>query len=354
MVWKRIYYVDSLPQKQQLALQRYRQKLDHVIDCIEQNESVIRLIIKDVEQMFENVKEPASSENNPTKSDVIASDIDKVQVTFKQLYRDWSQEGAIEREMCYKPIIDEITSIFSPDHCRTEDINILVPGAGLGRLAYEIAKRGYSCQGNEFSLFMLFASNFILNKCHGIEIYEMYPWIQQVDNNLEIEHQAAKVKFPDINPADLRQHTKNSKFTMVAGDFLDVYTYANEWDCVATCFFIDCANNIMTFIEKIYKILKPGGVWINIGPLQYHFSASPEENSIEPSFEVIKDIINSVGFKIQKERTGVPTLYSQNPKSMLKYVYESVFFVCCKPDDGSDSPTVGRVNNCSGRMTLLE
>ena len=45
-----------------------------------------------------------------------------------------------------------------------EDVQVLVPGAGLGRLAFEIAKRGYSCQGNEFSLFMLFASNFVLNK----------------------------------------------------------------------------------------------------------------------------------------------------------------------------------------------
>lgn len=32
---------------------------------------------------------------------------------------------------------------------------VLVPGAGLGRLPLEIAARGYSCQGNEFSYFML-------------------------------------------------------------------------------------------------------------------------------------------------------------------------------------------------------
>ena len=52
--------------------------------------------------------------------------------------------------------------------CRpSEQVQILVPGAGLGRLAFEIAKRGYSCQGNEFSLFMLFASNFVLNKYYS-------------------------------------------------------------------------------------------------------------------------------------------------------------------------------------------
>lgn len=46
----------------------------------------------------------------------------------------------------------------------TGDVKVLVPGAGLGRLPYEIAKSGYTCQGNEFSLFMLFTSNFVLNK----------------------------------------------------------------------------------------------------------------------------------------------------------------------------------------------
>ena len=40
---------------------------------------------------------------------------------------------------------------------------VLIPGAGLGRLAYEIARIGYTSQGNEFSMHMLFGSNFILN-----------------------------------------------------------------------------------------------------------------------------------------------------------------------------------------------
>jgi carnosine N-methyltransferase len=43
-------------------------------------------------------------------------------------------------------------------------VSVLVPGAGLGRLAFEIANLGFKCEGNEFSLYMLMASNFILNK----------------------------------------------------------------------------------------------------------------------------------------------------------------------------------------------
>jgi carnosine N-methyltransferase len=48
---------------------------------------------------------------------------------------------------------------------------------------------------------------------------------------------------------------------------------------VVTCFFIDCANNIIEFIETIFRILKPGGSWINLGPLLYHFSETNGENN---------------------------------------------------------------------------
>lgn len=53
--------------------------------------------------------------------------------------------------------------------------------------------------------------------------------------------------------------------------FFKVYTTHNDWNCVATCFFIDCAPNVIDFVETIYNILKPGGIWINLGPLLYHY-----------------------------------------------------------------------------------
>ena len=45
-----------------------------------------------------------------------------------------------------------------------KNIKVLVPGGGLGRLVYEVVKRDFSCQGNEFSFFMLIASEFALNR----------------------------------------------------------------------------------------------------------------------------------------------------------------------------------------------
>lgn len=78
---------------------------------------------------------------------------------------------------------------------------------------------------------------------------------------------------------------------MVAGEFMHVYRtkgHFNSWDSIVTCFFIDTANNVISYIEAIHDILKVGGVWINFGPLEYHFTKINQEVSIELSWEEIR------------------------------------------------------------------
>ncbi|GBP71907.1 Carnosine N-methyltransferase [Eumeta japonica] len=143
------------------------------------------------------------------------------------------------------------------------------------------------------------------------------------------EHQLLAAKVPDVLPSTVQS---SANFSMAAGDFLKVYTEPDEWDCVATCFFIDCAPNVIEFVESIYNILRPGGFWINLGPLLYHYSdIQCSEDTIEPPYDILRDIITDVGFVIVKEKTAVKTKYAQNPNSMLQHEYNSVFFVCQKP-----------------------
>lgn len=129
-------------------------------------------------------------------------------------------------------------------------IKVLVPGAGLGRLTYEIAHRGFFCEGNEFSYFMLIGANFILNKCIQDNQYTFYPYVHQTVNNFLATDPTREAKFPDVSAI---LNPPKGTMNMVAGDFLQVYTQADHWNCVATSFFIDCANNVIDFIETIYK-----------------------------------------------------------------------------------------------------
>ena len=61
-------------------------------------------------------------------------------------------------------------------------IRVLVPGCGVGRLPVEIAGNGYVCQANEFSVYMLMASHFMLNGIYQPNAFEIFPWIERVSN----------------------------------------------------------------------------------------------------------------------------------------------------------------------------
>lgn len=333
---KRLKYLSTLPEEEQKLLMKYRKRVEDALKCIDHNHSIIKMIIQDVEVMFENIEHKPLPGQKEWKR-LTNQDLDKVNITLKQIYRDWSKEGAVERVKCYDPILKQIEEHFPATSCDRTKCKILVPGAGLGRLAFEIAKLGFISEGNEFSFFMLMAANFILNKCTGVDLHEVYPWVHHIDNIFRSDDQFKKISFPDCDPSDIKTLWGPSRFSMSAGDFTEVYTSANEWDCVATCFFIDCATNIHRFIQQIYKILKPGGIWVNFGPLQYHFSAMLNEDSIEPSYEEIREIITAIGFIIQKEETGITTTYSQHQESMMKHVYECVFLSCVKPKESLSS-----------------
>lgn len=261
-------------------------------------------------------------------------DMDKVRSTLKQLVRDWSEEGRGEREACYTPMIDALIKHFSnvsPDErC---NVRVLVPGAGLGRLAYDIAKLGFTCQGNEFSLFMLLTSSFILNRTESLNQHVLHPYAHSFSNIPEASALLREIRIPDVLPSDL---PKESNFSMVAGDFEEIYgnpdednEHIDQWDAIVTCFFIDTAKNIVNYLRTFHRILAPGGVWINLGPLLWHWENSGTDPSIELDLEQVKALVEEIGFEIQDERT-IDTTYTNNTQSMLAYTYHSAMWTAIK------------------------
>lgn len=118
-----------------------------------------------------------------------------------------------------------------------------------------------------------------LNRCSQINAHSIHPWILNFCNNVTNDDQLRAIQFPDVNTATL---PPNCRFSMSAGDFLQIYddpsslhfselyniyiySFLDDWDCIATCFFIDTAHNIIEYVERLWKILKPGGIWVNFG-----------------------------------------------------------------------------------------
>ncbi|KAH8827108.1 N2227-domain-containing protein [Flagelloscypha sp. PMI_526] len=260
--------------------------------------------------------------------------MDKLRSTLKQLVRDWSEEGASEREKCYEPLIHGLLSHFSDiPPAERRNFRVLVPGAGLGRLAFDIAKLGFACQGNEFSHYMLLASYFMLNKTKQVNEFTIYPYIHSFSNIDTKSSMLRPITIPDVLPSDLpKAPTSHSWQEIYGGDPDPDEPQSGLWDAVLTCFFIDTAKNIVNYLRIIHKILAPGGVWINLGPLLWHWENNESNDpSIELDLEEVKALAQSIGLEIvpESERT-IETTYTNNERGMLQYTYKAAYFVAKK------------------------
>ena len=263
------------------------------------------------------------------ESSTAPHNVSKVRSTLKQFVREWSHEGAEERAQCFSPILQGLQK-FLPIINASSPPFILCPGSGLGRLPYEIAALGYDCQGNEFSYHMLLGSHFILNSSviTGTESTVVFPYALNFTNTVSASDRLRPVRIPDIVPSKTR-----GQMSMCAGEFVEVYERQGYGivDGIVTCFFIDTAKNILLYIRTIANAVKPGGVWVNLGPLLYHYAEHSDAVSIEFSWEEVKEFISEF-FDFKEEKTDMECVYSSNKKAMVKTVYKCIHFVAIRND----------------------
>ena len=309
----------------------YTERLDKLKKAIWQNYSFLLKVADPYKNMFKLYK----GKNGEILMEpllVEVKDIIKMRSTLRLFTRDWAMDGIEERNSTYKPILNELKNFFEKKTKKEfqDGINILVPGAGLGRLMYEIAKLGFKSQGNEFSYYMLLCSNFIFNNTTKKDEFVLQPFIHSFSNIFNEETPFKKILIPDENLGEELSKTDTGEMSMVAGEFCHVYKdKINFFDGIVTCYFIDTANNIIEYIETIHNIVKIGGLWVNFGPLLYHYTENENEISIELSWEEVKHIIIGYGFEFKKIEK-VKATYSTNKDSMTQRIYNCIFFSAVK------------------------
>lgn len=305
-----------------------------------------------------------------------AQDVNKAHSTIRQFYRDWSAEGRPERDVCYGPVLEDLRAEFggrlsgAGDNADdAEEIRVLVPGAGLGRLVFEICRAGFAAEGNEISYHQLLASSWVLNHTLGARQHTLYPFALHFSNLRSREQQLQKVMIPDEHPGSAMLEAQQSggdgtrfgSMSMSAADFVVLYSSpSNEaaFDAVATVFFIDTAPNLIRYVEAIRHCLKPNGVWINVGPLLWHFEEGRgpshregseqapqpptiqqqpagigEPGSVELTEAEVISLVERMGFRVEKQ-TPVEERqacgYIQDRDSMLLPLYRPAHWVARK------------------------
>lgn len=337
------------------------ENFNHVDDAIDANAEIVDAILAVGLQSFGLPANPDANDARQSWHETAThSDVNKAHSTIRQFYRDWSAEGRAERVVCYGPVLRGLQEEFGDRRASGEEIKVLVPGAGLGRLVFEISRAGFAAEGNEISYHQLLASSWVLNHTQGPGHHVLYPFALHFSNLHSRRQQLRKVTIPDVHPgmAMMEAEVEAKPFgtmNMSAADFVVLYSSPSNqavFDAVATVFFIDTAPNLIRYIEAIRHCLKPNGIWINVGPLLWHFEDSShrrsrtettdtdtdnpgigEPGNVELTEEEVFGLVERMGFSIEKRQEERPMCgYIQDPESMLQNLYRPSHWVARRVD----------------------
>ncbi|KAG6856350.1 hypothetical protein H0H87_005337 [Tephrocybe sp. NHM501043] len=273
-------------------------------------------------------------------------DLGRVRESLKHFIRDWSKDGATEREKIFQPILDVLKAVEENERAGKR---ILVPGSGLGRLAWEISQLGFDTTANELSFFMNLAFRFLLSPetTTTTEEHTLRPYGHWFSHQRSNDSLFRVIRFPDVIPR------LTPTFRVIEADFLTLKPPSGNpskfiwsksepdvreagYDYIVTLFFIDTSLNVFATMEHIYSLLRPGGMWINLGPLLW---TSGGHAKLELSLNEVLYAAEEIGFIIQdgdaaagdlNHRQTVECEYTGDPNAMMRWVYKAEFWVATK------------------------
>lgn len=295
-------FVETEPEY--LLSKRLQKRIDRMAVLLEENTRllqtklllpfpVLKLLPKNLdnnenglpEWIFPNVLSKNNPPHRAAKETSLeeSSSYDCVAQVMAHITRDWTTLGLFVRQRTYDWCRHEIRSYLKKGD------SVLVPGAGLGRLAFDLACDGYSVEANEISLLMASAAHAILQR--NVVAETLYPFLMDFfTNEVDSEWRYDAVEFPDVDIANARR----GSLSYTVGDFVETYAIPHRLhDGIITCFFIDTASNIYEYLYTIHNVIRVGGVWIHVGPLQWHRNAL-----LHPSADELKGLVKSFGFEI--------------------------------------------------------
>eukprot|EP00965_Chrysotila_dentata_P053713 1781766-Pleurochrysis_carterae.AAC.1 len=132
-------------------------RFDDQLQCVRRNGQFfktmlceLQILSSDADDEMDEVEEDRHSEScedfsqRAAAADTAPADLLRLQATLFQLRREWSDDGAEEREACFGPMLQSLHDYASrmPEEGGRQ-LRVLVPGAGLGRLVYEASADGW-------------------------------------------------------------------------------------------------------------------------------------------------------------------------------------------------------------------
>lgn len=242
---------------------------------------------------------PVCAVRRPDRATVAlpAASYGSIASVFLHFLRDWSATCEHVGASTYGPVVHELRQLLPGGG------EVLLPGCGLGRLAVDIAAAGYRVEANDVSRLFLTAADWVLNRPPARPL-RLFPLAHVFSENWGFEQQYHEVAVPDATASELLAGAPFSgepPVTLVPGDFIASYRRGSschrKFDAIVTCFFLDTVTNIVELIDVLDSLLEEGGVWVNVGPLNFK-----DEARLKLTWDEIVLMWQNLGYEFKTQK----------------------------------------------------
>ncbi len=256
--------------------------------------------LADVRTILEPLLPEAIRPESPRQSEQLPATLDYL----PYLYRDWGWPAEADGEN--EHALSTVEEVLGDGHPgRT-----LVIGAGACRLAYDLHHRHPDAEFMVMDLDpVLFSAAHAVTHGQSLSIREA---------NLEMGDlgQSARewVLVAPQGPVD------DARFHFLVADAVDPPLDPGLFDTVLTPWFIDQGpEDVRDLISTLHLILKPGGRWVNLGPLKYDLDVPISRRFTR---EELFDLAERAGFRVGPWKSeAVPYLVSKlNGRGKMEWV----------------------------------
>ncbi|KAK4127162.1 N2227-domain-containing protein [Parathielavia appendiculata] len=316
---------------------KYSQKFTDIEQLLKTNQKVCDDIVRSAMEFYGVDQHELDQHTQSMKAAGRGAEKVSVSQALKHFVRDWAASGANERDAAFPCILGALKDLF-PSIGQNEKVKVLLPGAGLGRLGHAVAKMpGFEVTNNEWSSYQNVAYRFLTDPKHPHHVQSnstsIHPFLDSWSHHRSTTDMLRPVSIPDT-PID------RNAVLLVEGDFTTAFRDepAGAYDVVVTHFFIDTARNLMSYFDTIARLLRPGGYWVNFGPLLYG-SAPFVQLSLDEIIRVVEgmrfEFLEVPGECGGREEVvipgtsvyGVEAVYGFDERALTRNAYEALFWV---------------------------
>lgn len=330
------YYLlqPSPAERQMMTEEVLRRRVQAVRKARDQNRRFVELLIEDLPDLCagpDAAKQPSrpvaaikalGDKSVPT---LPASSYGSMASVFLHLFRDWSSKCTHVGETTYQPALAELRALLPNGG------EVLVPGAGLGRLALTLASEGYRVEANDASRLFLTVADFILNRAPESPM-QLFPLAHVFSENWGHEQQYVEINVPSPHPnvlAAARRDKTGQAITLLPGDFVKLYEPGGpghrRFNAIVTSFFVDTPTDVEELYRVMDGLLDEGGVWINIGPLNWR-----KEARLKLCWEEIVCVWENKGYEFVTQKRADCDYHLQRGEKMYTESYNCALTAAVK------------------------